>query len=185
MVREKQNELKQDFERLKKEKGPSNLVLGIPLRLASYACPDCGRPADKQGIHAVTCTRSGWIGRGHTILRDTLAEILRRAGLTVSLEQSPMGHADTRPADILVHDWQGRPLALDVTVVTPVRPCHGLQTPSALSSLMPGNSSVACCTVGPRSSHPSPPPKRDGQYGPLSPGQPSAERQFNSLDTAG
>ena len=96
-------------------------ILGIPLRDLDYVCPDCARPADALGIHAVCCQRTGNISRGHTTLRDTLAEILRRAHCEVLLEQSPAGSKD-RPADILVHGLADHPLAIDVTVVTPSRP---------------------------------------------------------------
>ena len=98
---------------------------GIPFRKQSYLCPTCGRVADPKGQHAVTCQRSGAIGRGHTVLRDTLAEILTRAGLQVQMEQSPPGRPDVRPADILVGSWKGRPLAIDVTVVTSIRRSPG------------------------------------------------------------
>ena len=97
-------------------------TLGIPLREAPYRCPDCGRAADPKGIHAVCCQRSGAIGRGHTVLRDTLVEILRKAGFDVKLEQSTPGHPERRPADIWISNWLGRPLAIDVTGVTCCRP---------------------------------------------------------------
>ena len=83
-----------------------------------YGSPDCGRPADAHGHHAVCCQRTGTIGRGHTALRDTLFEILRLAGYDVELEQRTADCAERRPADILVKNWKGRPLAIDVTVVT-------------------------------------------------------------------
>jgi len=96
--------------------------LGIPLRDTPYRCPDCNRAADPKGVHAVCCQRSGAIGRGHTVLRDTLAEILRKAGFDVKLEQSTPGHPERRPADAWISNWRGRPLAIDVTGVTCCRP---------------------------------------------------------------
>ena len=95
-------------------------ILGLPFRSSSYTCPDCGRHADPLGLHAVTCSRSGMVTRGHTTLRDTVQEILRKAGLTVDAEQSIPGHSE-RPADLLVSSWHGRPLAVDFTIITPTR----------------------------------------------------------------
>ena len=96
-------------------------TLGLPFRTSDYPCPDCGRPADSHGVHAITCSRSGMIARGHTSLRDTVQEILRMVGLAVEAEQSPPGQPE-RPADLLISSWRGKPLAIDFTVITPTRP---------------------------------------------------------------
>ena len=96
-------------------------ILGMPLRASNYLCPYCGRQADGLGVHAVTCGATGDITRAHNALRDTVAHILTQAGYTVLKEQCIPGHPELRPADLLVLGYGPRPLALDFTVVTPVR----------------------------------------------------------------
>ena len=93
-------------------------ALGLPFRAAPYKCPDCGADADTAGVHAVCCQRSGHITRAHTALRDTVANLFQEAGYTVTLEAAVPGSLE-RPADLLVHCWNGRPLAIDFTIVTP------------------------------------------------------------------
>ena len=101
-------------------------ILGLPFRQGSYRCPDCGREADEFGVHAVTCQRSGAIGRGHTILRDTVGKLAEQVVNTVTWEAPfpalVVHHpgAGRRPADLLF-SWQGRLTAVDFTVITPVR----------------------------------------------------------------
>ena len=69
-------------------------IMGIPFRHTSYRCPDCGRAADEYGVHAVTCLRSGAIGRCHTLLRDTLGTLLLQAGIPAVWEpRLPPGSA--------------------------------------------------------------------------------------------
>ena len=95
-------------------------ILGLPLRPSSYRCPSCHCAADAGGQHAVVCLRSGAIGRGHTLLRDTLYDICAFAGVEVDKEQYLPLHPELRPADLLVRNWQpGGDLALDTTVVSP------------------------------------------------------------------
>ena len=96
-------------------------ILGIPFRNSPYICPDCGREADPLGIHATTCQRSGAITRGHNTLRDCLARLFSEAGISVEMEQSPADMPDRRPADILLLNWKGKRLAIDCTLITPVR----------------------------------------------------------------
>ena len=95
--------------------------LGLKLRLHPYPCPDCGCLADPNGLHAVTCLRSGFITRGHNVLRNTAIELFRRAGVTAEAERNLPGRTE-RPADMLVWNWQGKSSAIDFTLVTPDRP---------------------------------------------------------------
>ena len=97
-------------------------ILGLPFRPADYKCPTCGAHADMQGIHAVSCVRSGDITRGHNRLRDLLFFLLEDAGKNCTVEVSLPQAPELRPADVLVASWKGRPLAIDVTVVTPTCP---------------------------------------------------------------
>jgi hypothetical protein len=96
-------------------------ALGIPFRAAEYKCPDCGADADPLGTHAVCCQRSGHITRAHTALRDVVTKLFQEAGYTVTVE-APVPGCPERPADLLVHSWNGRPLAVDFTIVTPTAP---------------------------------------------------------------
>ena len=93
---------------------------GMKFRHNAYRCPNCGSEADAYGVHAVTCQRSGAISRGHTMLRDTVAELFTLAGLPVTKEQHLPQSLD-RPADLLLSSWRGRTVALDFTIVTPIR----------------------------------------------------------------
>ena len=71
-------------------------------------------------MHAVTCQRSGAISRGHSALRDTVAELLTRDGISTVPEQRLPNSLD-RPADLLVSSWHGCTMALDFTIITPTR----------------------------------------------------------------
>ena len=128
-------------------------ILGVPFRSAPYSCPDCGATADQYGLHATTCSRSGFITRGHNILRDVMAELFSAAGRPVLAEQS-LPDCFERPADILITTEHGRQIALDFTVVTPTRLSSTI-TSSASTTLMDQaaqqkrrKSEVPCRAVG-------------------------------------
>ena len=53
-------------------------------------------------------------------LRDTVAELLTRAGISTVPEQRLPNSLD-RPADLLVSSWHGCTMALDFTIITPTR----------------------------------------------------------------
>ena len=74
---------------------------GMKFRHNAYRCPNCGSEANAYGVHAVTCQRSGAISRGHTMLRDTVAELFTLAWLPVTKEQHLPQSLD-RPADLLL-----------------------------------------------------------------------------------
>ena len=100
-------------------------VFGIPLRDHAYICPDCGMLADPAGIYAVTCQRSGFITRGHSVLRNAIIELFRRAGVrveaTITSSLRVATTRDERSADILVSNWHGKTVAVDFTIITPTR----------------------------------------------------------------
>ena len=60
----------------------------------------------------------------HNKLRDILVESFHRAHIRVQVEAGSglsQDHSNSRPADILVFDWdRGKPAALDLTVVSPL-----------------------------------------------------------------
>ena len=93
-------------------------VSGLKIRNEPYICPNCGRESNLFGVHAVTCQRSGSISRGHSALRDTVAQLLTRAGISTVPEQRFPNSLD-RPADLLVSSWHGGTMAVDFTIITP------------------------------------------------------------------
>ena len=107
-------------------------TLGLPLREGDYACPFCGARADSRGVHAVCCQRTGDITRSHNFLRDTVRDVLVTAGYTVLKEQPLPKRSELRPADLLVLGYGPRPLAIDFTVITPVRPSAAPGPPGSL-----------------------------------------------------
>ena len=50
-----------------------------------------------------------------------VARLFQEAGYSVTVE-APVPGRPERPADLLVHAWNGRPLAIDFTIVTPTAP---------------------------------------------------------------
>ena len=120
----------------------SPLFPGVSLRAAvdigilqfnsNNLCHDCGVSADSVGVHAVTCTRSGDI----TVLRDTVRQILRKAGFSAQPEQQLPDHPERRPADVLVNGWKGRTLTMvNFTIVTPIRASSNLPASSSTTFL--------------------------------------------------
>ena len=92
-------------------------VLGILLRDHAYTCPDCGMLAG----HSCRDLPAIWVhNSGHSVLRNALIELFRRAGVRVEAEQSIPGR-DERPADMLVSSWHGKTAAVDFTIITPTR----------------------------------------------------------------
>ena len=77
---------------------------------------------DPLGHHAATCKRGGDAVLRHNKLRDILAESFHQAHIRVQVEAGSglsHDHSNSRPADILVFDWDhGKPAALDLTVVS-------------------------------------------------------------------
>eukprot|EP00731_Ephydatia_muelleri_P031166 Em0022g680a len=59
-------------------------------------------------------------------MRDTLVHFLHRAHASVQVEVGAglfPDHSQSRPADILLQNWNlGRPVALDISVVSPLNP---------------------------------------------------------------
>ena len=87
-------------------------------------CP--AHSLDPLGHHALTCKCGGDVITRHNALRDTLAHFLHRAHASIEVEAGAglfPDHSQSRPADILVKHWNhGRPVALDISVVSPLNP---------------------------------------------------------------
>ena len=86
---------------------------------------------DSSGDHAVFCAATG-LAKRHNRIRDCLLLLGRDAGwnpeLEVSLTTSDPGGGTLhpRPVDVLFRTAESRPLAVDVTVVQPLRPCNNI-----------------------------------------------------------
>jgi len=109
--------------------------IGVPVMQAGF-CEGCLGRRDALGDHAMACASCGRYAR-HNALRDALAGELRKAGSTVTVEEQvphteppdrPPGPnpqpslRSLRPADLLVSSFRaGKPLAIDTTVVHPLR----------------------------------------------------------------
>ena len=87
-------------------------------------CP--AHSLDPLGHHALTCKCGGDAVLRHNALRDTLVHFLHRAHASVQVEVGAglfPDHSQSRPADILLQNWNlGRPVALDISVVSPLNP---------------------------------------------------------------
>ena len=85
-------------------------------------CPDSA--LDPLGHHVATCKCGGDAVLRHNKLRDILVESFHRAHIRVQVEAGSslsQDRSNSRPADILVFDWDhGKPAALDLTVVSPL-----------------------------------------------------------------
>ena len=97
------------------------LGLETPYGSNCTLCPDSA--LDPLGHHAATCKRGGDAVLRHNKLRDILVESFHRAHIHVQVEAGSglsHDHSHSRPADILVFDWDhGKPAALNLTVVSP------------------------------------------------------------------
>ena len=87
-------------------------------------CP--AHSLDPLGHHALTCKCGGDVVLRHNALRDTLVHFLHHAHASVQVEVGTglfPDHSQSRPADILLQYWNlGRPVALDISVVSPLNP---------------------------------------------------------------
>ena len=92
---------------------------GVPLSQGpSPVCSACGSPMDFFGDHSLCCASAG-IYRRHNRIRDTLFSLSQDPGWQPILE--PATATLSRPADVLLHSTDPKPLAVDVTIVHPLR----------------------------------------------------------------
>ena len=75
-------------------------------------------PMDFFGDHSLSCASAGMYRR-HNRVRDTLFALSQDAGWRPVLE--PATSTASRPADVLLQSSDSKPLAVDVTIVHPLR----------------------------------------------------------------
>ena len=92
---------------------------GVPLYPEGSVCTTCGQGMDPWGDHALCCSHAG-TSRRHNRVRNTIWALAEEAGWRPSLEATLEGTL-LRPADVLLRSLYNRPIALDVTVVHPLR----------------------------------------------------------------
>ena len=109
--------------------------VGADISLTN-TCAGCHSAMDSLGDHAACCSATGLYKR-HNRVRNCLLLLGREAGWNPELEVTGWnpevevslpapdpggGRAHPRPADVLFRTAESRPLAVDVTVVHPLRP---------------------------------------------------------------
>lgn len=104
--------------------------LGMPLFPGGERCLRCSAVMDRYGDHALLCQQhtgtAGFIHR-HKQVQLTLSEVLREAGVPHAVEPRGFvlpadGGRGHRPADLLLHAWDGdRHCCVDVVCVSPAR----------------------------------------------------------------
>ena len=69
-------------------------------------CPLCPDTAlDPLGHHVVTCRQGGDVVMRHNRLRDVIVDFFHSARLGVKVERLVANLRQTRPAEVLVADW--------------------------------------------------------------------------------
>ena len=98
--------------------------LGFPLSSDSVTCPICTRPSDPLGDHALACGGNNDRVLRHNAIRDVIFTAAQSAALSPRREAlSLVPNSLSRPADVFLPHWsQGRPAALDVTIISPFQP---------------------------------------------------------------
>ena len=96
--------------------------LGMPVyaHALTKPCPACGTHMDNTGYHALVCKKWGGKVHRHHSLCNAYVKFARGAHLAPLREQGVGGR--TRPADVFLPIWDGRPLALDFAVTHPQQP---------------------------------------------------------------
>ena len=86
-------------------------------------CPVCEVDVDDMGDHLVTCRGNRDLIYRHDSLRNIIYSAAQSAALALRKEcPSLIPNSNSHPADIFLPCWkQGRPAALDVTVISPVQ----------------------------------------------------------------
>jgi hypothetical protein len=92
--------------------------LGLECTPDQPWCSYCGKKADASGAHFAKCQGEGAASKGHTLVKDVVAQIARDAGLQAVKEKPLPRHPELIPADLFLTSLEFRPLALDFTLWT-------------------------------------------------------------------
>uniref|UniRef100_A0A1X7UPQ0 Uncharacterized protein n=1 Tax=Amphimedon queenslandica TaxID=400682 RepID=A0A1X7UPQ0_AMPQE len=97
--------------------------LGVPIFAPDQDYPYCLRPSDSFGDHGVSCGGNSDRFSRHNTLKDIIFTTAQSAALSPRKEvPSLVPGSSARPADIFIPSWSlGRPVAFDVTVVSPLQ----------------------------------------------------------------
>ena len=98
--------------------------VGAPCFAPAEPCSGCGITMDPSGDHALCCAHNG-LYRRHNHVRGALYQLAKSANWSPVLEAA-LPNSSHRPADILLRSAEARPLAIDVTIVHPLRPSDSL-----------------------------------------------------------
>ncbi|KAL6574097.1 hypothetical protein OROHE_001639 [Orobanche hederae] len=103
--------------------------LMIPLFPVDEVCPVCRNAClDSYGEHDVHCRELPGFKYRHDMVRDVLADVFTRSGVSIKKE-APVnfltdpaeGRSTLRPADVLISGWvSGKHACVDVTGVSPL-----------------------------------------------------------------
>ena len=104
--------------------------LRLPLPLSARSCR-CGRPLDVLGHHRAACGTAGVLARRGWVLENVAARVCREAGGSVrvnvlvrDMDLHEFNQLDGRRLEVVVGGlplWNGAQLAIDTTMVSPVR----------------------------------------------------------------
>ena len=84
-------------------------------------CPVCSSPSDGTGDHQVGCCGNRDLICRHNSLHDVIFTTAQSTALAPQKEMpSPIPGSSARPADVFLPQWSGgRPVTLDITVISP------------------------------------------------------------------
>ena len=92
------------------------------FRDAPSKCPRCHAAQDPFGDHALSCRNNGSYFR-HNVAREVFRDLISSAGFSVKPGEAQVPHAPHKRADLLVNSFcDGKPLALDVSLIHPLQP---------------------------------------------------------------
>lgn len=119
--------------------------LGLPILSPSDVgekCPQCAMCMDAYGDHAVSCMKNG-VSVRHAAIQEWLLTTARKAGVPCSKEAAlPDGD---RPGDVLFTHWSGgSPLAVDLTVIHPLRLSEARPTPEGVRRTLEAQETAKC-----------------------------------------
>ena len=97
--------------------------IGADVNTEESECPFCHQHQDKSGHHATVCNTNGERISRHNAIRDVIYGMASQAALSPQLEkQYILPGTQMKPADLYTPTWSaGKPLAIDISVVSPTQ----------------------------------------------------------------